>query len=71
MFALIDVRPTGLDGEGFAWGLLDHGGVSLLPGSGFVELALSSRMPPRNAPEAALGTLREALIADRIRALRP
>ena len=29
------LRATGLDGETFAWGLLDHGGVSLLPGTGF------------------------------------
>jgi arginine:pyruvate transaminase len=35
MFLLVDVRATGLDGESFAWGLLDHGGVSLLPGTGF------------------------------------
>jgi arginine:pyruvate transaminase len=35
MFLLVDVRDTGLDGESFAWGLLDHGGVSLLPGTGF------------------------------------
>lgn len=35
MFLLVDVRATGLDGEKFAWGLLDHGGVSLLPGTGF------------------------------------
>lgn len=35
MFLLVDVRGTGLDGERFAWGLLDHGGVSLLPGTGF------------------------------------
>jgi arginine:pyruvate transaminase len=35
MFLLVDVRATGLDGESFAWGLLEHGGVSLLPGTGF------------------------------------
>jgi arginine:pyruvate transaminase len=35
MFLLVDVRATGLNGEKFAWGLLDHGGVSLLPGTGF------------------------------------
>jgi len=35
MFLLVDVRATGLDGEAFAWGLLEHGGVSLLPGTGF------------------------------------
>lgn len=38
---------------------------------GFVELALSGRMPPPSAPEAAHGALREALVADRIRALQP
>jgi arginine:pyruvate transaminase len=35
MFLLVDVRGTGLDGESFSWGLLEHGGVSLLPGTGF------------------------------------
>jgi arginine:pyruvate transaminase len=35
MFLLVDVRGTGLDGEKFAWGLLDHGGVSLLPVASF------------------------------------
>ncbi len=35
MFLLVDVRGTGLDGENFAWGLLDQVGVSLLPGTGF------------------------------------
>ena len=34
MFLLVDVRATGLDGEAFAWGLLDHG-VSVVPGAGF------------------------------------
>ena len=39
---------------------------------GFVELALSQRMPPRPAPDAApLAGLRDAVVADRIRALRP
>jgi arginine:pyruvate transaminase len=49
MFLLVDVRGTGLDGERFAHGLLDHGGVSLLPGTGFgasvtghVRLSLSA-----------------------------
>ena len=35
MFLLVDVRGTGLDGERFAWGLLEHGGVSLLPVASF------------------------------------
>jgi len=30
-----EARKRRDDGESFAWGLLDHGGVSLLPGTGF------------------------------------
>jgi hypothetical protein len=37
---------------------------------GFVELVLSERMPPRQTPSAALDAMREALVADRLRALR-
>lgn len=35
MFLLVDVRATGLDGEQFAWGLLEEVGVSLLPVASF------------------------------------
>ena len=50
MFLLVDVRGTGLDGEKFAWGLLDHGGVSLLPVASFGDsvrghVRLSLTMP--------------------------
>ena len=38
---------------------------------GFVELTLSERMPPRQTPGAALDAMREALVGDRLRALRP
>lgn len=34
MFALIDTTSTGLDGEAYAWDLLDHG-VAVMPGSAF------------------------------------
>ncbi|MEY8801361.1 pyridoxal phosphate-dependent aminotransferase [Leisingera sp. XS_AS12] len=34
MFALIDVSATGMDGETYAWDLLDHG-VAVMPGSAF------------------------------------
>ncbi|MBY6136207.1 pyridoxal phosphate-dependent aminotransferase [Nocardioides marinus] len=34
MFALIDVSATGMDGEAYAWDLLDHG-VAVMPGSAF------------------------------------
>ncbi|MDT8854214.1 pyridoxal phosphate-dependent aminotransferase [Paracoccaceae bacterium Fryx2] len=35
MFALIDVRATGLSGEAFALGLLEQGGVAVMPGESF------------------------------------
>jgi arginine:pyruvate transaminase len=35
MFALVDVRATGLSGEAFASGLLDHRKVAVMPGESF------------------------------------
>lgn len=35
MFALVDVRATGLSGEAFALGLLDRHGVAVMPGESF------------------------------------
>ena len=35
MFALVDVRATGLSGEDFASGLLDHQKVAVMPGESF------------------------------------
>lgn len=38
MFLLVDVSATGMDGEGFANGLLDAEGVAVVPGFGFGEV---------------------------------
>jgi arginine:pyruvate transaminase len=35
MFAMVDVSGTGLDGESFAWQLLNEEGVAVMPGSSF------------------------------------
>jgi arginine:pyruvate transaminase len=35
MFALIDVRATGLSGQDFALGLLEQAGVAVMPGESF------------------------------------
>jgi arginine:pyruvate transaminase len=35
MFALIDVRATGLSGEAYALDLLETAGVAVMPGSSF------------------------------------
>lgn len=39
MFIMIDVADTGLDGEQFAWGLLEEHGVAIMPGTSFGENA--------------------------------
>jgi len=39
MFAMIDVGAAGLDGEAFAWGLLDEQKVAVMPGTSFGENA--------------------------------
>jgi arginine:pyruvate transaminase len=39
MFAMIDVGATGMNGEEFAWGLLDDQGVAVMPGASFGENA--------------------------------
>lgn len=56
MFILVDVSPTGLDGEAFAWRLLDAG-VAVMPGSSFGENArdfirLSLTVPDGDLTEA-------------------
>jgi arginine:pyruvate transaminase len=38
MFIIVDVSATGLDGESFAWRLLEAG-VAVMPGSSFGENA--------------------------------
>ncbi|KUP91895.1 pyridoxal phosphate-dependent aminotransferase [Tritonibacter horizontis] len=37
MFALVDVSGLGLDGDSFAWALLEETGVAVMPGSSFGE----------------------------------
>jgi arginine:pyruvate transaminase len=36
MFALVNVSACGMDGDTYAWDLLEHG-VSVMPGSAFGE----------------------------------
>ncbi|MFG6137184.1 pyridoxal phosphate-dependent aminotransferase [Halomonas sp. B23F22_10] len=41
MFLMIDVAKTGLDGERFAWKLLEEEGVAVMPGASFGDSAAS------------------------------
>jgi len=52
MFAMVDVAGTGLDGEAFAWRLLDEEKVAVMPGSSFgrqaaghVRVSLTAEAP--------------------------
>ncbi|WP_149589531.1 pyridoxal phosphate-dependent aminotransferase [Tabrizicola flagellatus] len=58
MFALVDVRATGLTGEAFAQGLLDRHKVAVMPGESFGAglqgwLRLSLTQPDERTAEAA------------------
>lgn len=58
MFALVDVRATGLSGEAFASSLLDHQKVAVMPGESFGAglsgwLRLSLTQPDDRTTEAA------------------
>ena len=55
MYAMVDVRGTGLSDEAFAWGLLDAGGVSVLPAATFGESAVGHVRVSLTAPESVLG----------------
>lgn len=67
MFLMLDVAGTGLNGEAFAWRLLDEQGVAVMPGSAFggngdglVRVALT--VPDAELEEAARRV--DALCAD-------
>ena len=55
MYAMADVRATGLSDEAFAWGLLDAEGVSVLPAATFGESAVGHVRVSLTAPEMVLG----------------
>jgi arginine:pyruvate transaminase len=70
MFALLDVRATGLSGEAFAHGLLDAAEVAVMPGESFGAslagwLRLSLTVPDEALAEAA------GRIAAYARSIRP
>ncbi|MCQ0987063.1 pyridoxal phosphate-dependent aminotransferase [Jiella marina] len=58
MFVMIDVEGTGLDGEAFAWRLLEEQGVAVMPGASFGD---NTRDLIRVALTKPDETLREAM----------
>ncbi|POF33971.1 pyridoxal phosphate-dependent aminotransferase [Roseibium marinum] len=58
MFIMIDVSGTGLDGEQFAWSLLENQGVAVMPGPSFGQNAKSLIRVALTVPDE---TLREAM----------
>ena len=55
MYAMVDVRGTGLSDTDFAWGLLDAEGVSVLPTATFGENAAGHVRVSLTAPQDVLG----------------
>lgn len=72
MFVMVDVRPTGLSGEEFAWKLLDECGVVVMPGESFgsrgaghIRLALTVDATVMAEACSRIRTLAEACVAAR------
>ena len=62
MFIMIDVSGAGLDGEAFAWGLLDYG-VAAMPGASFGEGAQGLIRLSLTAPDERLAEACERITA--------
>jgi arginine:pyruvate transaminase len=72
MFLMVDVRPTGLTGEQFAWRLLDEYRVVVMPGESFgsrgaghVRIALTAEAEVLRSACSILRGLAETLVAER------
>jgi arginine:pyruvate transaminase len=70
MFVMVDVRPTGLSGEQFAWKLLDEQGVVVMPGESFgpggaghIRLALTVDVEVMTEASRRIRSLAEACVA--------
>ena len=71
MFLMVDVRPTGLTGEQFAWRLLDEHHVVVMPGESFgsrgaghVRIALTAEAAVLRDACTILRGLAESLVAE-------
>ena len=54
MFLMIDVSKTGLDGEAFAWRLLEEQGVAVMPGASFGDSATTLIRVALTVPDEVL-----------------
>jgi arginine:pyruvate transaminase len=70
MFAMVDVAGTGLDGEAFAWRLLDEEKVSVMPGSSFGQQARSHIRVSLAADETVLAEAAERMVRLAVRLTR-
>lgn len=64
MFIMVDVSGTGLDGERFAWRLLEEQGVAVMPGNAFGAMATGLVRLALTVPDDVL-----SIAADRIATL--
>jgi len=56
MFVMVDVSGTGMDGDAFAWRLLEEYGVAVMPGSAFGANAQALIRVSLTVPDEALKT---------------
>lgn len=63
MFMMVDVSGTGLDGETFAWRLLEEQGVAVMPGNSFGETAKGLIRLGLTVPDETLSMAMERLVA--------
>jgi arginine:pyruvate transaminase len=70
MFAMVDVAGTGLDGEAFAWRLLDEERISVMPGSSFGRQARNHIRVSLSADAAVLAEAAERMVRLAIRLTR-
>ncbi|MBT8153083.1 pyridoxal phosphate-dependent aminotransferase [Epibacterium ulvae] len=66
MFIMIDVANTGLDGETFAWRLLEDFGVAVMPGSSFGATATSLVRLALTVPDEVLHSAVKSMIDFRV-----
>jgi arginine:pyruvate transaminase len=52
MYAMLDIRATGLSGEGFAERLLEETGVAVMPGESFGRAAAGHLRAALTLPDA-------------------
>jgi arginine:pyruvate transaminase len=63
MYAMLDLRATGLSGEAFAWRLLEEERIAVMPGSSFGEAAAGHVRVAMTVPDDAFEDALRRIVA--------